>query len=325
MSIKITCYGPRGSIPAPSRKGFSTVEYGGNTSCYLVEAGPFTIILDMGSGILVAGDDLLKAGKGFGKEFVILLSHFHWDHIQGGPFAVPLFIGSNKFHFHGFAPSGSENHVPFDRIVEQVIASQQEAPNFPVPHQAMPGRKEYRTHHFQFSETFTYFCDEAGKLHHNATQVIGKAHETLPVDVKNDPRRWIKITTIPLNHPNGCLGYSTEYMGTKVVYCTDNEPLLYMNKEINKHAKDADWLLLDGQHTPEQLAGMTQTFGHGTPNNCVDQAKACGAKHLVIHHHDPRHDDAKIADMERQTVQYAVGVGYTGSMEFAKEGAVWEV
>ncbi len=55
--MKVTCFGPRGSIPAPSRKGrngqpdFRTDEFGGNTSCYLVEAGPFTIILDMGASL----------------------------------------------------------------------------------------------------------------------------------------------------------------------------------------------------------------------------------------------------------------------------------
>lgn len=58
--IRVTCYGPRGSLPSPSRKGFSTVEYGGNTSCYYVEAGPFRIILDNGSGSSVLGNDLMK-------------------------------------------------------------------------------------------------------------------------------------------------------------------------------------------------------------------------------------------------------------------------
>jgi len=82
--MKITCYGPRGSIPAPSRNNFNTTEYGGNTSCYLVEAGPFNIILDMGSGVLTAGDDLLRSGRGVGKHFIVPISHWHWDHIQGG-------------------------------------------------------------------------------------------------------------------------------------------------------------------------------------------------------------------------------------------------
>lgn len=329
--MTITCYGPRGSIPAPSRKGrngkpdFRTDEFGGNTSCYVVKAGPFTIILDMGSGILVAGDDLMKSGQGVGKNFVVLISHFHWDHIQGGPFSIPFFVGSNKFHFHGFAPVGQETTVPFDMSLEKVLSDQQDAPHFPVSHNAMPGIKTYHAHHFQFSESFKYFYDEAENLVYNPDQMIGVSHATLPASIKHDLSRWIKITTIPLNHPNGCLGYKIEYMGETVVYCTDNEPLKYLNKEINKHAKDCDWLLLDGQYTPQQLAGMSQTFGHGTPRDCVEQAKACGAKRCVIHHHDPRHDDTQVAAMEADAIAYAVEIGYTGIVEFAREGQSWEV
>ena len=329
--MKITCYGPRGSIPSPSRKGrngqpdFNTMEFGGNTSSYLIEAGPFTVLMDMGSGIAVLGDDLMKTGRGVGKQFIVPISHWHWDHIQGGPFAIPFFVGSNQFHYHGFAPVGSERTMSFKQSLEEVLADQQDAPHFPISHNAMPGQKEYRPHHFQSSETVTYFCNEAGEYVYNATQMVGHVHETLPADIRNDPRRWLKITTIPLNHPNGCLGYRIEYMGDVAVYCSDNEPLLYLNKEIIKHAKDCDWLLLDGQYTAEQLAGMSQTFGHGTPRNCVEQAKATNAKRCVIHHHDPRHDDTKLAAMEADAIAYAKEIGYTGIVEFAREGQVWEL
>lgn len=319
MSIKITCYGPRGSLPSPSTPTFSTTKYGGNTSCYLVQAGPFTIILDLGSGAMRCGDDLMRAGLGVGRHNIVLLSHFHWDHIQGGPFMVPLFIGSNTFHFHGFAPAGTESHVPFERIVETVLASQQEAPNFPVPHTAMPGVSDalYHTHPPQFSQTFCYV---------NASGEYEKIAPELAAARYGDNAPYvIKITTIPLNHPNGCLGYAIEYLGKKVVYCTDNEPLAFPNAQITKHAKDADWLLLDGQYTASELAGPTQGFGHGTPRLCVDQAKACGAKHLVVHHHDPRRDDDKVDAMEGDAIIHALDIGYDGQVEFAREGAVWTV
>jgi len=190
---------------------------------------------------------------------------------------------------------------------------QQDAPHFPVSHAAMPANKFYRAHHFQFSETFQYFADQDGIYHYNVPQN------------NFDPTRWIKITTIPLNHPNGCLGYKIEYMGKSIVYCTDNEPLLFLNKEINKHAKNCDWLLLDGQYTQEQLSGMSQTFGHGTPRNCVDQAIGCNAKKLIIHHHDPRHDDTKLLSMELDAIGYSKKMEYDGSVEFAREGTCWEV
>lgn len=63
--ITATCGGHRGSIPSPSRPGFSTLQYGGNTSAYHVQAGPFSFLLDMGSGLSVLGDKFMREGKGF--------------------------------------------------------------------------------------------------------------------------------------------------------------------------------------------------------------------------------------------------------------------
>ncbi len=189
----------------------------------------------------------------------------------------------------------------------------------------MPGMKFYHAHHFQFSESFTYFCNEDGSYTYNATHMIGQAHETLPADIKNDPRRWVKITTIPLHHPNGCLGYRIDYMGDSVVYATDNEPLRHPNAQLTKIGKDTGWLLVDGQDTEGQIASMSQTFGHGTPRACVEQAKACGAKRCVVHHFDPRHDDTKLAIMEADAIAYGIEIGYEGIVEFAREGIIWIV
>lgn len=310
--MKVTCYGPRGSIPAPSTKRFSTIEFGGDTTCYYVEAGPFVLILDCGSGMRALGNDLMSDGKGFGKTFICPVSHYHWDHIQGLPFFVPVFIEANTFHFHGFQPSGTE-HGPMP-VVEKMLEHQQSNPHFPVAHGAMPSKKTYTDHARQFSETFWY-TDNTGLVKYHS----------------EDPSEWhqdenvLKITTIPLNHPNGCLGYRIEYMGQVLVYATDNEPLRHPNFALTKHGKDADILILDGQYTEKQLCGMVQTFGHGTPKACVEQAIACKAKYLVIHHHDPNNDDDTISKMEHDTVAYANALAFEGYVEFARQDAVWEI
>jgi phosphoribosyl 1,2-cyclic phosphodiesterase len=318
-NIKITCWGPRGSLPSPSKKGFSTTEFGGNTSCYHVEAGPFSVILDCGSGIRDLGNHLMATGKGFGKQFIVPLSHYHWDHIQGLPFCVPMFIAGNKFYFHGFAPSGHERGPK--PVVEAMLGHQQSNPHFLVAHTELPAERLYTDHARQFSETFWY-------KYVNSLLGIEK-HEKGP-GPNDNPKNWIKFTTIPLNHPDGCLGYKIEYMGKSIVYATDNEPLRHTNAQLDKHAQLTDWLLLDGQYSEEQIGGMTQTFGHGTPAACIEQAKACLAALVVIHHHDPANDDKTLTAMEKATKRDCIRLGYAadglpGVVEFAREGVVWEI
>lgn len=83
--MRIKFYGVRGSIPTP---GAETKKYGGNTPCVLVRSNSGQeLILDSGTGIRLLGEELL-AKQG---EIVLLLSHNHWDHIQGFPFFAPAF------------------------------------------------------------------------------------------------------------------------------------------------------------------------------------------------------------------------------------------
>jgi phosphoribosyl 1,2-cyclic phosphodiesterase len=96
----------RGSIPAP---GPETNRYGGNTSCVSVHgAGGELVIVDMGTGLMHLGNELLAGpfGKGQGKA-AILLSHSHWDHIQGLGFFAPIFVPGNQFALYGHARSAS--------------------------------------------------------------------------------------------------------------------------------------------------------------------------------------------------------------------------
>lgn len=102
--MRISFYGVRGSIPAP---GPDTNRYGGNTSCVAVRAhGGDLLILDAGTGMAVLGRELLATefGKGAGRA-TLLLSHTHWDHIQGFPFCPPVYIPGNRWTIYGPAHS----------------------------------------------------------------------------------------------------------------------------------------------------------------------------------------------------------------------------
>jgi phosphoribosyl 1,2-cyclic phosphodiesterase len=118
--VKIKFWGVRGSIPAP---GPDTIRYGGNTSCVSVHTSTGKlVIIDMGTGLMHLGNTLMAGGFGKGSgRATILLSHTHWDHIQGLGFFAPVFIGGNEFVVHG--PGGSPE------VLEQILEGQMD-PNF---------------------------------------------------------------------------------------------------------------------------------------------------------------------------------------------------
>jgi phosphoribosyl 1,2-cyclic phosphodiesterase len=120
--MEISFWGVRGSIPAP---GPSTVRYGGNTSCVSLRAGGGLLVLDCGTGARNLGMSLMEGAFGQGRgEASILLSHAHWDHIQGFPFFVPLYQPGNKFHIYGGAKSS--------KMLEGILEGQMAPQYFPV-------------------------------------------------------------------------------------------------------------------------------------------------------------------------------------------------
>ena len=107
---------------------------GGNTLCLEVSNGDQTLILDAGSGIRVLGIDLMKRGYASGNQQAdVLITHTHWDHIQGFPFFQPAFIPKNHFTFYS----------PFDDLEER-LAQQQQEKFFPVPITYMNATFEFK-------------------------------------------------------------------------------------------------------------------------------------------------------------------------------------
>ena len=121
--MEVTFWGVRGSIPSP---GPATVRYGGNTACVSVTtAAGDVIILDCGTGARNLGLSLLAGAFGKGKgSATFLLSHAHWDHIQGFPFFGPFYVHGNRFTVYGCSRGG--------RLLEDVLERQMAAQFFPV-------------------------------------------------------------------------------------------------------------------------------------------------------------------------------------------------
>ena len=116
--MEITFWGVRGSIASP---GPDTMGVGGNTSCVEVLCGKQRIILDAGTGIRQLGDKMMAEGP---VEATLLLSHLHWDHIQGIPFFVPAYVPSSRLQIVG----GTNGMMS----LRDALAYQMTAPVFPV-------------------------------------------------------------------------------------------------------------------------------------------------------------------------------------------------
>jgi phosphoribosyl 1,2-cyclic phosphodiesterase len=263
---KLSFWGVRGSTPTVDP---ATWRYGGNTPCLELTAPDGTqFILDCGTGLRVLGSRWTAPSAGViasgvrNPETHILVTHYHWDHIQGVPFFAPLYSENNAFHFYSFR----SKHLGRDSL-KQVFETQMATPYFPVNMSAMTAKKK--------------FMEVSG----GDSFIIGEN----------------KITARYINHPQGCLGYRIETPGGTVVYATDNEPGdPQLDNELRELAAGADIFINDAQYTPEQLATTRKGWGHSSWREGVKAAREAGAKTLVLFHHDPDASDRMVDGLLRQ-------------------------
>ena len=131
MATHIKFWGVRGSIPTP---GPGTLRYGGNTSCVEVRSGSDVIILDAGTGLRKLGQSLLDEFKRQPLNLTLLLSHTHWDHIQGLPFFAPIYESRCRLRILGC--EGARKGLI------AALTGQMESTYFPVPFSKLPSNIE---------------------------------------------------------------------------------------------------------------------------------------------------------------------------------------
>lgn len=253
MAYTVKFWGVRGSIACPSP---DHMVYGGNTSCIEISVGNHVFIFDAGTGIRGLGRELLRRGC---TSATLLLSHTHWDHINGFPFFAPAFSPDFALRIlagHLFGKAGG---------IRAVLANQMDNPTFPVPLSAMRG-------------TVSFDDFAAGDILDLAPGVV--------------------IRTAALHHPNGATGYRLEHGGISVCVVTDTEHIPGRpDANVLGLIAGADLVIYDSTYTDAEFPAKVG-WGHSTWQEGVRLAQAAGAKRLVIFHHDPDHDDAFMAVVE---------------------------
>ena len=273
--LQIKFWGVRGSCASA---GHQTAEVGGNTSCVEVRAGHTRVVLDAGTGLRALGATLAAP-----VEVHLLLSHFHWDHIQGFPFFTPAYIPGNRIDIYG--PERAAG-----RDVRAALDAQMRAPHFPIGLEAM--RAELGFHPVpaggQLRLGIGTTIDPGIRLGTASPEAPRLAPLGSPIDV----------TAAAANHPGGCLAYRLESGGRSVVYATDTEHGADVDCGLVELARGCDLLIYDAQYTAAEYPAK-RGWGHSTPEEGVRLAHAAGVGQLVLFHHDPGHDDAAIARMEQ--------------------------
>jgi len=293
--MKVKFWGVRGSIACPGPK---TVRYGGNTTCIEIRTdNNELIILDAGTGIFPLSQSLLAE---LPVTANVLITHSHWDHIQGLPLFIPNFIPGNTLRLHGgFDPVTGKG-------IEQVMAVQLQYSYFPVREAEMKARIEYVT------------------LMPNETVQVGSA----------------RVTPCLLNHPVIDLGYRVECDGKSVFFTGDHEPpyniyephepgfqeyQVFVNEKsqaISQAMQGVDVLIADTSYTDAEYASK-KGWGHGTFSTSMAMARSAGAKVLFCTHHEPTRSDDALEQVFAQALQTHAALVEGMDVRLAREGDVY--
>jgi phosphoribosyl 1,2-cyclic phosphodiesterase len=229
--------------------------YGGNTSCIEIRTDSNQLLIFDG------GTGIRNLGNELVQEFgdKSINAHIFFSHFHLDHIqGVPFFrpLYNPRNHFTFYFAGRRDANLVMD-----ALAGMMANPYFPVDMSRLPCSREYVD---LVEGTFT-IADT-------------------------------RILVLPLNHPQGCVGYRIMQNGKIVSYCTDVEHgISWSDRNMMMLAKDADFLIVDAQYTPEELPEHTG-WGHGSWKQAIDIGIQAEVKRIALYHHDPYHEDS---DVER--------------------------
>lgn len=258
--LNVSFYGVRGSTPCPAEENR---RYGGNTSCVSLDApGNDPILFDLGTGLRPLGRALVGANGG-GEAFrgTALVSHLHWDHVQGLPFFVPILLPGSQLDIYGPSQEGGS--------LEDAFRGFMCPPYFPVTVEQLHGKIRF---HDVESDDFDL----------NGVKVRSR---TIPhVGVTNGYR-------VELG------GVSVAYLSDHQM---PEDGAHTVGDDVLELCDGVDLVIHDAQYTQDEFPGKCH-WGHCTVDYALFVAQEAGAKRLVMFHHDPAHSDDQLDEMLRYT------------------------
>ncbi len=280
--MKVRFWGTRGSIPTP---GPTTLRYGGNTSCVEVRTDRGTLLVfDCGSGIRELGANLLKNLNDFPNGEIrghIMLSHTHWDHIQGFPFFIPAFLPAHQFDIYAAKD--------IDKKLADVLAGQMEYQYFPVTLDRMESRirfNELREGTMQIDDVRI------------SVQYLNHTSLCLGYRIEADGKVVCYCTDI---EPNSRVLLRSEQRD-QVWHSRDVEQALaaIVHDEDRRYARfirGADVLIHDCMYTQQEYLNGKVGWGHSSGEFATEISMLTEVKCLAFYHHEPVHPDDVIDRM----------------------------
>lgn len=286
-AVFVKIWGTRGSIPTP---GPLTRCYGGNTSCYEMRFGDAIFICDAGSGIRELGNDLVARGA-MPLTTHLLLSHTHWDHVQGFPFFAPAYLDDSRIIVYDKSPT--------DAKFFRMLSGQMDGDYFPI----------------NFSDLKAAITSD--HLADGAREIAGVQITTF--DQKHPGGS--------LGFAFQCQGVKVVYATDNEVDffredtagsngSTTPRPIA---REQVDFVRDADLLIADGQYTDEEYASHVG-WGHPSIITLVDLAAQANVKCLAVTHHDPNRSDKEVDALIEQGRARAKALGSSLDVYAAREG-----
>ncbi|MBS1123466.1 MAG: beta-lactamase domain protein, partial [Deltaproteobacteria bacterium] len=267
--MQITFWGVRGSYPVP---GAATVRYGGQTSC--VEARSSSgdcVIVDAGTGMRALGNKLLREAKA-PQHHHVLLSHVHWDHIQGLPFFSPAYVPGTKISVYALLTAADE--------LQQVIGGITRHEFFPVPLEAVPA-------HFEFHQVEPEVEFDIDGFH-VVPIALNHPFGSVGYRIDCDGSSWAYVSdTAPFDQ---VLHKQHFLPGPEPLSADDRVALAAMREALVRRLDGVDTVIYDTHFLPDEFARFPH-YGHSTPDQALEICALARVRRLVLYHHAPSHSD----------------------------------
>ncbi len=275
--VRVCFRGVRGSIPSP---GFDTARYGGNTSCVVIRTPEAHVLLDAGSGARAYGQKLIREEGASGHEITLLVSHTHWDHIQGIPFFAPAFIKGNKLTIAG--------PRTFNPGLERVITDQTRHSYFPLRLDSMGAG-------FTFRELSTGSYDDLVPGATVRTCITNHPVVDLAYRIETHGRTIVYL----VDHECWTMDFARFVRRSSDANIMEIERMIHddLAAGVRDFVRGADLLIADAVYTSGEY-GPRISWGHSTFDQVWDLVEGASVGKLAFFHHDPNRTDDELEKIE---------------------------